>query len=49
VDDGTDKEKETAADLFARDKIIDKDKYRNLLIGMTIVLKQLSNLQNHKK
>ena len=31
VDDGTDKEKEIAADLFARDKIIDKDKYTEFI------------------
>ena len=33
VDDGTDEEKEAAADLFARDKIIDKDKYTEFVNG----------------
>lgn len=31
VDDGTDEEKEAAADLFARDKIIDKEKYTEFI------------------
>ena len=31
VDDGTDEEKVAAADLFARDKIIDKEKYTEFI------------------
>ncbi len=49
VDDGTDEEKEAAADLFARDKIIDKDKYVEFVNGHDFSIEAIKQLAESQK
>lgn len=49
VDDGSDEEKEAAADLFARDKIIDKDKYTEFVNGHDYSIEAIKKFAESQK